>query len=308
MRKGFLVLVAVLASSFCGAYGQISLRYHLQLQDRFELNLHSQQDSYLTLDAGPQRTTQQMDARMLFTVDSLRDGSAVLRVHYESLNLQTSQDQQNISVNTAVPGTDQYSRLFGALIGQDFFMTLQPNGTIRSVRGTGAVFNRMIAAVPGLKAADKATLKHFLESQFGPAALKTSLAFVLPRYPDHRVQTGDSWMDIEYTKGLYSGRIDNYWKLDYGDKFTLRLSNKGKFSTDASQQVDFGGKKKGYVNLQGTVEGHCLLDPETDWPAMVISHSEMQGNYVYEAERRKKRELKVPVRVVMDASYQFKHL
>lgn len=308
MRKGFPVIVAVLAVTFCRAYGQISLHYHLQLHDRFEMTQHSQQDSYLTLDAGPQRTTQQLDATMLFTVDSLKAGGAVLRVHYESLNLQTSQDQQNISVNTAAAGTDQYSRLFKAMMGQDFFMTLLPDGTLGSIYGMNRVFDRMIAAVPELKPADKATLKHFLQSQFGPAALKTSLAYVLPRYPDHQVQTGDSWMDIEYTKGLYNGRIDNYWRLDYGDRFTLRLSNKGKFSTDASQKVDFGGKQKGYVNLQGTIEGHCLLDPETDWPAMVISHSEMKGNYVYEAERRKKRELKVPVRVVMDASFQFKHL
>lgn len=185
---------------------------------------------------------------------------------------------------------------------------MEPGGTVKSIGGLDAIFDKMIKAVPEVKSKEKPTLKKFLQSQFGAEELKSTLSFVLPYYPGHKVQTGDSWMSQLYTEGFYHGRIDNYWKLDYGDNYTIKLSNNGKFTTDATELIDLGSGEEGYIDLKGELQGKYVIDPETKWPSMCIIHTELNGHYTYKAAKKRKRDIKVPVRVVMDASYNFKHL
>lgn len=304
----FLGCSAALAQEINQTSRSFDLSYHFTKGDQFEIKQHSQQDSYITLGGVESRTTNGQDGVLQLTVDTVTGNQATMTATFKQIMLLSSNQDQHISVNTTTDDKGVYNRLFKAMTGKTFTVVLQQNGTVKSVSGLNTIFDQMIAAVPEVKADERATLKHFLQSQFGPEAIKFGLSFVLPSYPVRSVQVNGSWMNQLYTGGFYSGRLQNYWKLEYGDKYTIKLSNRGTFSTDSTQEVDMGGGQKGFVDLKGEVKGQYVLDPETDWPTICISHMELKGNYIYESKKRKKDNILVPVRMVKDVSYQFKHL
>lgn len=286
----------------------LTLKYQLTQGDQFEVTQHEQQESYLTLDGVTQRTSNQRDAVLLLTLREVNTTGATIDASFKQINLLSSSADQKISVNTTTGDNSLYNRLFKAMTGKTFTIVFQQNGTIKSITGLDPIFDEMIAAVPEVKADEKPILKKFLESQFGPEALKASMGLIMPYYPPQAVQVNDSWMNQLYTSDFYHGRIDNFWKLTYGDKYSVKLTNQGKFTTDATEQVDLGGGDKGFVDLAGEITGNYLLNPQTYWPSMCITHTELDGNYIYKATAKRKKDIKVPVHVVMNASYQFKHL
>jgi hypothetical protein len=304
-----LVIAAVPAfSQYADKPAALPLKYKFTQGDQFEVTQHEQQESYLSLDGVTQRTSNRRDAVLVLILRQVSATEATIDASFKQITLLSSSEDQKISVNTTTGDNSLYNRLFKALTGKTFTLVLQQNGTIKSVTGLNPIFDDMIAAVPEVKADEKPILKKFLESQFGPEALKASLGLVMPYYPPQAVQVNDSWMNQLYTSDFYHGRIDNFWKLSYGDKYSAKLSNAGKFTTDASEEVDLGGGDRGFVDLSGEITGNYVVDPQTGWPSMCITHTELNGNYIYKAAKKRKQDIKVPVRVVMNASYQFKHL
>lgn len=313
--KRLRILSVMLFCALCStAWGQqvneaplsFDLQYHFTKGDKFEIKQHSQQDSYLNVNGEQSRTTNGQDGIMQLTVTDVSGNQATLSANFKQIVLLSSNADQHVSVNTSTDDNSVYNKLFKAMAGKSFTIVLQQDGTVKNISGLDAIFDQMIAAVPEVKASERPTLKQFLESQYGPEAIKFSLSIVLPHYPARSVQLNGSWMNQLYTGGFYSGRLQNYWKLEYGDKYTIKLSNKGIFSTDSTQEVDLGGGQKGFVDLKGEVKGQYVLDPESDWPTICISHMELGGNYIYKTKSKKN--LLVPVRMVKDVSYQFKHL
>jgi hypothetical protein len=310
-----LLITALLLTPFFASQAQqeteatsIQIKYKFNKGDQFEEKQRSQEDSYLNLNGDNQRTTNQKNTTLLFTVTAVNSIQATIEASYKQINLLSSSSDQHVSVNTSSDDNGMYNRLFKAMIGKKFTIVMQYNGTLKTITGLSPIFDQMVAAVPEVKAKERPTLKKFLQSQFGAEALKASFAVVLPYYPAREIQANGSWSNLLYTGGFYHGRIDNYWKLEYNDKYTIKLSNKGKFVTDSSEQVDLGGGQKGFVDLDGEVHGNYVIDPQTDWPSICITHTELNGNYIYLSPKKRKKNVEVPVRVVMDASYQFKHL
>ncbi len=285
----------------------LDLAYKFSDSDHFEISQRLQQDSYLTLNEGPQRTTNTTKATISFIVQSVQGGTATIAVSYVDIFLHVSLQDQTVTVNTAEPPKDVYGRLFQKMVGETFTLQLLNDGTIKEISGLDAIFDKMIAGTPEVKKDEQATLKKFLQSQFGAETLRSSLAFVLPHYPSRILRIDDSWTNQLSTEGFYHGQIDNYWKLAYADKYVIKLTNKGKFTTNPSEEVDMGDGHKGYVDLQGEVQGQYTLDPETNWPATCVIHSELGGKYIYKPAKRRKDNIEVPVRTVMDATYKFKH-
>lgn len=311
--KPFIFFIALTLISISSAFAQLNnapsefdLKYQFTTGDQFQVKQHSQEDSYLDLDGVEQRTTNQLDDTLLLTVTSVNAAQATLEATYKQISLLSSSQDQNVSVNTNSDATDVYNRLFKAMTGKKFTIIMQPNGMISSISGLNPIFDAMIAKAD-VKAKDRETLKKFLESQFGPEALKGSLALILPYYSSAPVQVNGTWTNRLYTNGFYNAHTDNYWKLTYGDKYSINLTNKALFATDSSQVVDMGQGQKGYVALTGTVQGQYTIDPSSGWPSMCITHAELKGDYIYISPKNGKDKIRVPVRVVKDASYQFKH-
>lgn len=311
--KPFIFIIVLSLISFSSAFAQLNnsspefdLKYQFTKGDQFQVKQHSQEDSYLDLDGVEQRTTNQLDDTMLLTVTNVNAAQATLEATYKQISLLASSQDQSVSVNTNSDATDVYNRLFKAMTGKKFTIIMQSNGVISSISGLNSIFDAMISNAR-IKAKDRETLKKFLESQFGPEALKGSLALILPYYSSAPVHVNGTWTNRLYTNGFYNAHTDNYWKLTYGDKYSIDLTNNAQFATDSSQIVDLGGGQKGYVGLTGTVQGQYMIDPSSGWPSMCITHTELKGDYVYINQKNANDKRRVPVRVVKDASYQFKH-
>lgn len=311
------ILAAICLLTICiGAFAQVAddnpssfdLKYKFVKNDQYQITLHTQEDSYHTVDGEQDRTTNQRDAQLLFTITGVNHLEATIEATYQKIMLISSSGDDHISVNTESDDNGMYNRLFIAMIGKKFNIALKGDGTVKSVSNLGSIFDQMIAAVPEVKSKEKATLKHFLEGQFGAESLKASLALVFPHYPVRTVQLNGSWSTFLYTNGFYHARINNYWELDFGDKYAIKIKNKGRFASDSTEQVDLGSGQKGYVDLKGNIKGQYLINPQTYWPASCIIHTELGGNYIYINPKKRKKNISVPVRVVMDASYKFKHL
>ncbi|GAA4301206.1 DUF6263 family protein [Compostibacter hankyongensis] len=286
------------------------LRYKLTQGDRFEVTEHSQEDSYLTLDGIQKRTTRQMDAVILFTVTALTPAAATIEGKITQLTLVSSGDNQRVSVNTKSGEEDVYNKAFRPIIGKPFNLTMSPYGIIKTISGLESAFDGIINTLGLKKTEEKDAMRQLLQSLFGAEPLKARLTLILPHYPSHQVRSGDTWSDVVYTDGFYHGRINNYWKMEYGDAHTIRLSNKGKFSTDKSEEVDMGSGLRGLIDLGGETQGQFAVEPETGWPNLCTQHTELEGKYTYKANKKLKikKDLEVPVRVVSDISYHIKHL
>lgn len=298
----------------CGLTGfaqdALEMQYTLAKGDRFEMTQHSRQENYLTLDGVLQRTTQELDAVIQFSVTAMEYPTATLEGRFEKLTLLSSGDNQQVSVNTGGDENDLYNKAFKQIIGKPFRLSMYTDGTIKDIQGLESLFDSIVSTLSLKKEDERNAMKQLLESQFGSEELKAKLVMVLPHYPSHAIGTGDSWLDVIYTDGFYHGRIDNYWKLDYGDSHTIKLSNRGKFTTDNSEVVDLGSGLKGTIDLAGETQGRFAVDPATGWPLICTQHTELNGKYTYKANRKLKlkRDLEVPVRVVSDINYHIKHL
>lgn len=288
------------------------LRYTFKKGDQFEVLQHSEQDSYLTIDGVQQRNTQQFDATLNLKILELQPGgAAAIEGHFSKLVLVSSGNNQRVSVDISSDGKDIYTEAFKAVTSRPFHFVLTEDGNVKDVTGIDSVLDSIVNTLSSLKKKEERdAMGQLLKSQFGSEELNAKLIMVLPHYPTHEVRIGDSWPSVIYTDGFYHGRIDNYWKLEYADKYTIKLSNQGRFTTDRSEVVDMGSGLKGTIDLTGNTHGDYLVDPETEWPSTCNQHTELNGSYTYKANKKLKMkdDLNVPVRVVSDISYHIKHL
>ncbi len=311
-KKTVITLLCIFFfSGLLSAQEYLDLHYTFKAGDQYQIHQKASQETYLTVQGVPQRTSNQKEALLLLTVKNVAPGGiAEMEAEYKRIILHSNEKNNTISVNTEMQEDDIFNRLFKSLIGKKFTIEMATNGNIEAVSGMDTIFNQMIAALPGVKKKEKPVLKEFLIKQMGPEQIKSSLSLVLPYYPSFNVRTGDSWSSHLNTKGFYNGRIDNYWKLTFGTPHIVKLENTGKFGTDASEVVDLGSGQKGRMNLDGEIKGTYVINPETAWPTRSVIHSELNGDFIFYIMKKKKKkdELKVPVRVVRNGSYEIKHL
>jgi hypothetical protein len=62
--------------------------------------------------------------------------------------------------------------------------------------------------------------------------------------------------------------------------------------------------------IEGTQSINYLVNRESGLPSICVQNTEMKGEYIYLANRKKqlKKDLKVPVRIITNASYKIKQV
>ncbi|HVB02146.1 MAG TPA: DUF6263 family protein [Chitinophagaceae bacterium] len=316
-EPGFSLLRGVLAGclALCcgnlGAQDAIHLSYTFHTGDHYQMDQDSKLDNYQTFQGIPTRVTQQTISSVDFRVKEVSNGKARLTVRFLKLFLNASSNNQQMTINTAVKENDQINALFKKIIGKPFSITMEADGRVDSVSGLQQITRTLMQGVSDTNNADQIALKGLLESQISPAAVRTSLEQSLPEYPGRDLNTGDKWQKVIQVPGPPAGTMTNTWMLTYGDKFSVQLSLNAVFSTaDPNQVIPLGNGYSGKINMSGTVQGHYAINPSTGWPSIVEQHTEYQGTYRYNANRklRLKSALNVPVRIVSDNEIKILHL
>lgn len=305
--KSLYGIIALLLFSMTLSAQQTNLQYQFKAKDRFQLSQQSQQETYQTVDDIDQRTTQEMEATYIFTIENVIGGKAEINAQFKHLKLQASNADADMLIDTDGDETDDLNKLFKGLIGRSFNIVMYANGNVEKVDGLDKLTDSVMHEVK-VKRKVRQALKDLLNNQLGNEAMKANLQLIMPQYPSHAVKTNDSWSDILHSNGLLKGQTNLYWKLTYSDNYAIKISSKGDYSSDKSTKMDLGAGMMGSMDLKGELQGNYLIDPSTGWPSLCIQHAEVKGNYVFDPTKQMKKGLTVPVRVVTNARFKVSHL
>jgi hypothetical protein len=248
-----------------------------------------------------------------FTVASVNaNKSVVLNARYTSLFVNVSSNDVQTTINTdGSDSSDVFNQLFRKLINRNFSFTMQTDGSISNISGLDDIMHTAESSLPSkLKPEEKEALTRLINNLFGTEAFQNNFVQWLPHYIGHGVNIGDSWPDNYHISGTMGGNMTTLWKLEYGDRYGVKLSSQGKLMSDRSALVDLGGGAKGNVDVSGAIQGNYLVDPVTGWPTQCIQHTEVKGKYIYKAGYVKtiKRNVEVPVSMISNVQYKIVHL
>lgn len=293
------------------AQDYVELDYKFKTGDAFELQQQSRSETYITVNEVIQRTTRDYNTKMNIKVAEAGGGMFLLEWSYSDIKFNFNAKNQNIFVDAKV--TNDQEPLQGALkliLDQPFTVELQSNGLIKNVNNLDALMDKASAAFSSLKADEQAAYKKLLKDQFGTDAFRSWLEQLLVVYPIHGIKNGTQWEETVPLRTGLKGRIDLYWNLTHWDSQTAKIDGKGNIKTDKVETFTVEEGIQATAAIDGTQTTNYLINRESGLPSICVQNTEMKGEYVYLANRKKqlKKDLKVPVKIVTNASYKIKQV
>lgn len=310
--KKLTVLVAMCCYVLSlSAQDYVELNYKFKTGDAFELQQQSRSETYITVNDVIQRTTRDYNTKMNVKVAETGAGLFVLSWSYSDIKFNFNAKNQNIFVDAKVANDDE--PLQGALkliLDQPFTVELQSNGIIKNITGLDALMDKASAAFSKLKADEQAAYKKLLKDQFGTDAFRSWLEQLLVVYPVHGIKNGTQWEESVPLRTGLKGRIDLYWNLQHWDGQTAKIDGKGNIKTDKVETFTVEEGIQATAAIEGTQTTNYLINRESGLPSISVQNTEMKGEYIYLANRKKqlKKDLKVPVKIVNNASYKIKQV
>lgn len=310
--KKITVLVAMCCYVLSlSAQEYVELNYKFKTGDAFELQQQSRSETYITVNDVIQRTTRDYNTKMNVKVAETGAGLFVLSWAYSDIKFNFNAKNQNIFVDAKVVNDEE--PLQGALkliLDQPFTVEVQSNGMIKNITGLDALMDKASAAFSKLKADEQAAYKKLLKDQFGTDAFRSWLEQLLVVYPVHGIKNGTQWEETVPLRTGLKGRIDLYWNLQHWDGQTAKIDGKGNIKTDKVETFTVEEGIQATAAIEGTQTTNYLINRESGLPSISVQNTEMKGEYIYLANRKKqlKKDLKVPVKIVTNASYKIKQV
>lgn len=310
--KKLTVLVAMCCYVLSlSAQDYVELDYKFKAGDAFELQQQSRSETYITVNEVIQRTTRDYNTKMNIKVLETGAGLFILEWSYSDIKFNFNAKNQNIFVDAKV--ANEQEPLQGALkliLDQPFTVDLQSNGMIKNVNGLDALMDKAAAAFSKLKEDEQAAYKKLLKDQFGTDAFRSWLEQLLVVYPVHGIKNGTQWEETVPLRTGLKGRIDLYWNLQHWDGQTAKINGTGNIKTDKVETFTVEEGIQATAAIEGNQTSNYLVNRESGMPSICVQNTEMKGEYVYLANRKKqlKKDLKVPVKIVTNASYKVKQI
>lgn len=285
--------------------------YHFKTGEQFELKQESRAETYTTVNEVVQRVTRDFNNTISIDVAELGPGKAVLTFRYKELKFNFNSRNQNITVDAKVPNDKEpFQAALKNILDQPFTVDLQTTGIINKIDGLDKLLDAASAAFTSLKKEEQDAYKKLMKDQFGTNAFRSWLEQLLIIYPAHGIKTGTQWEESVPLRTGLVGRIDLYWNLQTWDNQTAKIGATGKINTDKVELLTLEEGIQATAEITGDMQSNYLVNRSSGLPSICVQNTEMNGNYTYKAnkEKRIKRDLKVPVKVVTNASYKIKQL
>jgi hypothetical protein len=319
MMKRFFVSMALASALALPAVAQeqpevrdyIDLSYNFQKGQQFELKQESRSETYTTVDDVTNRVTRDFNNSILIDVVETGEGKAVLSFRYKELKFNFNTRNQNILVDANTPNDKEpFQAALKSILDHPFTVDLQGTGFINKVSGLDELLDKASATFTSLKADEQEAYKKLMKDQFGTNAFRSWLEQLLVIYPARTVKTGMRWEEnVPIRTGLV-GSIDLYWNLQTWDAKTAKINGTGKVTTNkvASFTIEDGIEATAEIN--GDIMTNYLIDRSTGLPSICAQNTEMNGTYIYKANKAKriKKDINVPVKIVTNASYKIKQM
>nr|WP_295868633.1 DUF6263 family protein [uncultured Chitinophaga sp.] len=312
MKKLLGAIATFLTLSFTTqAQDYMSINYSFNKGEQFELEQKSRTETYTTINEAQQRVTRDYNNIITIDITDVIPGKATLTFRYKELRFNFNAKNQNIFVDAKVSKPDEpFQAGLQKLLNQPFTVELQSTGVITKIDGLDNLLDNAAAAFSSLKKDEQEAYKKLMKDQFGTDAFRAWLEQLLIMYPAHGIKTGTQWEESVPLRGGLIGRIDLYWNLQTWDTQTAKIGGTSKINTDKVQTLTLEDDIKATAEISGTTSSNYLVMRSSGMPSICVQNTEMNGNYTYKVNKAKgiKRDLKVPVKVVTNASYKIKQM
>jgi len=305
------LIIGVSLSLTAAAQEYVELGYNFKAGEQFELKQESRSETYTTVDEVVQRVTRDFNNTIAIDVTEVNPGRTLLTFRYKELKFNFNSKNQNIYVDANTPNDKEpFQAALKNILDHPFTVDLQGTGTINKINGLDNLLDSAATAFTSLKKDEQEAYKKLMKDQFGTEAFRAWLEQLLVIYPAHGVKTGTQWEESVPLRTGLVGRMDLYWNLQTWDSQTAKIGATGKVKTDKLQLLTLEEGIQATAEIEGTMQSNYLILRSSGLPGICIQNLEMNGNYTYKAnkEKRLKRDLKVPVKVITNASYKIKQM
>ncbi|GEP94877.1 DUF6263 family protein [Chitinophaga cymbidii] len=311
MKKitGLAALLCSFAISL-SAQEYVELDYKFKTGDEFALQQESRSETYMTVSEVVQRTTRDYNTQMTIKVTESGPGRVLLAWMYTDLKFNFNAKNVNIFVDAKTTSEEPLQGALKLMLDQPFTVEIQTNGIINKVDGLDALMDKASAAFSSLKSDEQEAYKKLLKDQFGTDAFRSWLEQLLVIYPVHGIKNGTQWEETVPLRTGLKGRVDLYWNLLYWDSNSAKINGTGNVKTDKTETFTVEDGIQATASIQGTQTSNYVINRESGFPSLCVQHTEMNGEYVYLANRKKqlRKDLTVPVRITTNASYKIKQM
>ena len=293
------------------AQDYVELDYTFKQGDGFELSQESRSETYITVNDVIQRTTRDYNNKMSIKVAEATTGRFILTWTYTDIKFNFNAKNQNIFVDAKVPNpAEPLQDALKLMLDQPFTVEIQSNGFIVKVEQLDAVLEKASAAFSKLKSDEQEAYKKLLKDQFGTDAFRGWLEQLLVVYPVHGIKNGTQWEESVPIRTGLKGRVDLYWNLQHWDSQTAKVNGTGNIKTDKVETFTVEEGIQATAAIDGKLTANYLINRESGLPSICVQNTEMTGEYVYLANRKKqlRKDLTVPVKIVTNASYKIKQV
>ena len=137
--------------------------------------------------------TNVVQVQQLNVTNVAADGTATIRVTFESVKMDMTSPMGALSYDSAAPAStgnpmaDMIGKSYGALVGESVTLIVTPAGEIKSIDGLAPLVQKMTAALP--QGAGMPGMSSFMTED----SLRTVLEQNFPAVPNRGVAAGETW-------------------------------------------------------------------------------------------------------------------
>ena len=256
--KIFVTIICGLIS--IGAFAQKTyvLRQNYPTGYKYDFSITSDQIINQKIDGQDVHLTQNIGTDYTFDITEGHSGEKDVKVSYNRIFIK-SVGMGNTMIYNSDDQDSTKKNPFSGFKGASFYMTVTPNGGIKSVAGIDRMLDNM-ATKMSTDSNQVKQIKTALAKQFSAEVVKQTMESSFKIYPDRAVKIGDSWtVDTKMQMSMPIETITQYTLKDVKDNIAI-LSVKGTLVSKGNFEV-MGSKME--TDLSGTNSGETSLDIKT---------------------------------------------
>ena len=268
MKKVLFTLLGVIACvSFATA--QVSLNFNPEKGATYEYTMNMDQKLKQKLMGQEMPMDQKMHTTYTMRVvennaQGVKVAFSYKKVFYEMSSMMMNMKYDSETADPAAAGIDGIlAKVYGGLLGKDFEVMLDKEGTVQSVSGMDEILAAMIESFGNDMQLQQ--VAQSLQAQFSDEAMKGTFNQSFQMYPGKAVKVGDTW---EVKQESDAGGMPMKIKSTY----MLKSAGSGKATLDVVSDIDgMDG------SLKGTQGGEITMDQKTGLPEKSEIMQNMQG-------------------------------
>jgi hypothetical protein len=234
------------------------LRQNYPTGYRYDFSINSDQIINQKIGGRDVHLTQNIGTDYTFDITEGHNGEKDVKVTYNRIFMKSIAMGTTMTYNSDEQDSTKKNP-FSGLKGASFFMTVTPDGGIKTVAGIDKMLDNMASKMTTDTSQVK-QIKNALSKQFSEEVVKQTMESSFKIYPERAVKNGDKWtVDTKLQMSMPIETITEYTLKEVKDGIAT-LSVKGALVSKGSFEV-MGNKME--TDLNGTNSGETSIDIKT---------------------------------------------